>query len=336
MMLKTITALFFGLVLNVVYAQTNSRHQQTETEKQNQILYQALIDTRIFDRKRYSMQILLDAYYEIRGSVSVVLHNNVVEFFKSNTRESIKIVADDKSTEAIKLLNGNKTSLEIAKIVNISEHRLIELLTFLYKECLIHNSKMATFIRDNRYSHVLNFLADYLDDDDILQSFKKLQNSHVVIIGLGGVGSWVTLSLAKTGIENFTLIDNDNVEISNLNRSFYDDFDIGIKKIDAMQSKLIAINSHIKCNTIFKEFDSINLIEGVIKSVNNKDILVINCADKPNVDTTSSWLNKACLNTNTPYIIAGGYNLHLSLLGPTIIPFITACFECIQKQLMKK
>ncbi len=61
--------------------------------------------------------------------------------------------------------------------------------------------------------------------------------------------------------------------------------------------------------------------------------LVINASDHPNVDTTSEIIFKPCMDEEIPHIISGGYNLHLSLIGPTIIPNETACFKCIEKGL---
>lgn len=56
--------------------------------------------------------------------------------------------------------------------------------------------------------------------------------------------------------------------------------------------------------------------------------LIINCADEPNVDKTSRIVAEYAMEKRIPHIIGGGYNLHLTLIGQTIIPFQTACFEC--------
>ena len=56
--------------------------------------------------------------------------------------------------------------------------------------------------------------------------------------------------------------------------------------------------------------------------------LIINCADEPNVDKTSRIVAEYAMEKRIPHIIGGGYNLHLTLIGQTIIPFKTACFEC--------
>jgi len=63
---------------------------------------------------------------------------------------------------------------------------------------------------------------------------------------------------------------------------------------------------------------------------NCENKLVINCADYPNVDFTSQIINNVCVPLDIPFIISGGYNLHLSLLGPTVIPHKTACFDCMK------
>lgn len=52
------------------------------------------------------------------------------------------------------------------------------------------------------------------------ENCEKLKNSHITIVGLGGVGGYVAIMLARAGISNFTLIDFDKVEESNINRQY--------------------------------------------------------------------------------------------------------------------
>ena len=49
-------------------------------------------------------------------------------------------------------------------------------------------------------------------------AFEKLQQSHICIIGIGGVGSWAAESLARTGVGQITLIDHDDIAESNINQ----------------------------------------------------------------------------------------------------------------------
>lgn len=75
-------------------------------------------------------------------------------------------------------------------------------------------------------------------------SFKS--DIHIALIGCGGTGSNVGLCLASSGIKKFTLIDYDNVQISNLNRQFaYDSADIGKSKVQCLKDKLLRINAEV-------------------------------------------------------------------------------------------
>ena len=47
---------------------------------------------------------------------------------------------------------------------------------------------------------------------------EKLKNAHVMLFGLGGVGSYAAEALARAGVGKLTLIDNDEISVSNLNR----------------------------------------------------------------------------------------------------------------------
>ncbi len=50
------------------------------------------------------------------------------------------------------------------------------------------------------------------------EKFNKLQNSHVLIVGLGGVGSYAAEQICRAGVGKITLIDSDSIKESNLNR----------------------------------------------------------------------------------------------------------------------
>ena len=64
---------------------------------------------------------------------------------------------------------------------------------------------------------------------------KKLQNSHVAIFGLGGIGGYVGEALVRSGIGSFDLIDDDKICLTNLNRQIIATFDtVGQYKTDAV------------------------------------------------------------------------------------------------------
>ncbi len=96
---------------------------------------------------------------------------------------------------------------------------------------------------------------------------KLLINSHVSIIGLGGLGGGVCEILARTGVGNLTLIDGDSFEKSNLNRQILSTENlIGTPKAMAAADRVHAINSSIEVNQIIKYADDSNLYDLIKKS----------------------------------------------------------------------
>ena len=83
------------------------------------------------------------------------------------------------------------------------------------------------------------------------QAFNILKNSHFCVIGIGGVGSWVAESLARTGIGEITLIDHDDIAASNINRQIHSLSDtIEKSKVEVMASRIRQINPDCKVNII--------------------------------------------------------------------------------------
>ena len=71
----------------------------------------------------------------------------------------------------------------------------------------------------------------------------EIRRSHVVVVGLGGVGSWAAEALARSGIQRITLIDMDHVTESNINRQIQAlSTTLGVSKIDAMAQRIALIN----------------------------------------------------------------------------------------------
>lgn len=79
----------------------------------------------------------------------------------------------------------------------------------------------------------------------------KLQHSHVMIFGLGGVGSYVVEGLVRAGIENISIVDKDIVDITNINRQLIADTStIGQPKVIAEKERILKINPNANINTI--------------------------------------------------------------------------------------
>ncbi len=76
---------------------------------------------------------------------------------------------------------------------------------------------------------------------------RAIQHSHVVVVGLGGVGSWAAEALARSGVGRLTLIDLDHVAESNINRQIQAlDQTVGMAKVQAMRERIAHI--HAQCD----------------------------------------------------------------------------------------
>ena len=86
------------------------------------------------------------------------------------------------------------------------------------------------------------------------ENLKKLQQKHVAVFGLGGVGSYVVEGLVRAGIGKFTLIDFDKVDVSNINRQIIaTKKTVGRYKVDVEEERIKVINPNAKVIT-YKEF----------------------------------------------------------------------------------
>jgi tRNA A37 threonylcarbamoyladenosine dehydratase len=84
----------------------------------------------------------------------------------------------------------------------------------------------------------------------------RIRAAHVVVVGVGGVGSWTVEALARSGVGRLTLIDLDNVAESNINRQIHAlDDTVGMAKVEAMRQRIAHINPDcvVTCHEEFVE-----------------------------------------------------------------------------------
>lgn len=85
---------------------------------------------------------------------------------------------------------------------------------------------------------------------------KKLMDSHVMVIGLGGVGSWAAEMLARSGVGTLTLVDFDEVCITNFNRQLHAlQGSVGTQKATAVAERLAKINPSAKIIPVLRFFN---------------------------------------------------------------------------------
>ena len=100
---------------------------------------------------------------------------------------------------------------------------------------------------------------------------KKILNSRVLVIGMGGLGCPVAEFLTRSGIGSIGIVDHDLVSLSNIHRqNLYDEKDLGKSKVNVAQKKLQNINSKTKINIFNFKLDK----KKFIKIIKNYDYIV--------------------------------------------------------------
>lgn len=130
------------------------------------------------------------------------------------------------------------------------------------------------------------------------EAISKLKNAHVAIFGVGGVGGYVAEALARSGVGKLTLIDNDKVSESNINRQIIALCStVGKYKVEVMKERIADINPDAKvfCHKCFYlpgeenelEFSGFSYIVDAIDTVTGKIGLVME-GEKNNIPVISS------------------------------------------------
>ena len=124
---------------------------------------------------------------------------------------------------------------------------------------------------------------------------QRLLESHVLIIGLGGLGSPVAMYLAAAGIGQITLTDFDEVELSNLQRQIaHGHPDIGSSKVVSASKTLKALNPEVEVFTVNKRLEG----DALLAAVRSADVVI----DASDNFATRFAINQACSLENTPLV----------------------------------
>lgn len=160
--------------------------------------------------------------------------------------------------------------------------------------------------------------------DDAVAIQKRLCDSCVCVIGLGGTGSHLALTLASIGVENLILADFDRIELSNTSRQvLYNENDVGKYKVDVAAEKLKQYNSRLNIITHNVHIQS----EQDLAFLNGQKIdLLILCADTPR-GKIQYMVDRVAQKNSIPWFCYGPYQPSQILVGPYIIPGKTKSYE---------
>lgn len=123
------------------------------------------------------------------------------------------------------------------------------------------------------------------------EGIDKLEKSNVIVFGVGGVGSFATEALVRAGIGNITIVDFDNVDVTNINRQIPAlHSTVGKLKVDVMKERLLDINPNLNIRTVAEKYnkettdeiliEDYDYVIDAIDMVTSKILLVEECNKK--------------------------------------------------------
>lgn len=270
----------------------------------------------------------------LRPDISVVPYpgNRIVLYVEDG--QSTFVDCDDLDVKSVGAAMLRGTTLdELGKLSSCgvptaesqsAAHELVEQLTdagLLQRRGITHSLSPA---EKTRFASVISYFSRFESPQDSrFDKFERLRASHVLLIGLGGLGASTLCHLLSTGVGRITAVDSDKVEESNLARqTFYAETDIGSSKVEAAARNAERLSSFTNFSALDRRISGHNDITDIVRDYGKFD-LIIQAADSPIWDLTK-WIAKAAMETGIP-------SLHCSYLGvgPLYIPGHTACPACM-------
>ncbi len=176
-----------------------------------------------------------------------------------------------------------------------------------------------------RYDRQLAYFSD-ARPGEAAELQRRLTRARVAIVGVGGLGTWTAAALACSGVGHLTLVDDDRVELSNLNRQFlYRTSDVGRLKVEAAADALTAFDPALRSRALAERVAGIEDAERVVAGHD----FVVELADWPPQDL-SRWLDAACWPAGIPRITAALFPPRMRL-GPIYVRGSTPCLDCQER-----
>ena len=169
---------------------------------------------------------------------------------------------------------------------------------------------------------LLRYSRHLLLDDIGIEGQQRLLDSHALIVGAGGLGSPVALYLASAGVGQITLVDDDTVDLTNLQRQImHTEARVGQPKVASAEAAIGALNPGVRVRTVAQRADEAQLTELAAAA----DI-VLDCTDN---FATRQALNRACVATGRPLVsgAAIGFDGQISVYDPRRAA--SPCYACV-------
>mgnify|MGYP006278061929 CR=1 FL=1 len=171
-------------------------------------------------------------------------------------------------------------------------------------------------------AQLLRYSRHILLDELGVEGQQRLLDSHALILGAGGLGSPVAMYLAASGVGRITLIDDDEVDLTNLQRQIaHTTSRVGQPKVTSAREAMLALNPQVQVDTLQSRADEAALMQLVA----NVDV-VIDCCDN---FATRHAVNRACVAHAVPLVSGAVIRLDGQLTTYDTRHTSSPCYACL-------
>jgi tRNA threonylcarbamoyladenosine dehydratase len=147
-----------------------------------------------------------------------------------------------------------------------------------------------------------------------IEELQKIQQAHICVVGIGGVGSWVVEALARSGVGRLSLIDGDDISRSNVNRQCHTmESTIGKMKTEVMKQRVLDINPECFVQTEQQYLNGDNIFDLLLAETSQPFDCVIDAIDRIKYKALMIYF---CKRNKLPVVTTGGAG---GLLDPSQI-----------------
>lgn len=237
----------------------------------------------------------------------------------------------------LEVIDGSNTEDAIIRILSdeYTVDQVQQTLTFAWTRNLIKEVAEKDVIQSQGLGkwdrQIRNFTnLSGVGDDEAVSFHTQLAGSHVVVLGVGGVGGYVASAAAMMGIGRLTVVDFDTIELSNTSRQvLYTEADLGRSKLDVAVEELIRRAPDSSIIAVDREIvDDISMRQMLDQAVTQNgsiDLLIV-CADQPR-GQIAHIVDRACVDTKTSYLMCGPHDFSWASVGPLVVPGVTASYS---------
>jgi len=169
---------------------------------------------------------------------------------------------------------------------------------------------------------LLRYSRHILLDEVGIEGQQRLLDSHVLIVGAGGLGSPVALYLAASGVGQITIADHDVVELTNLQRQIaHTTARLGQPKVQSASQAMLALNPDVRVSALAHKLDTAQL-DALVPTVQ----VVVDCCD--NFDTRQA-VNAACVTHKVPLVSGAAVRLDGQLAVYDARDDTSPCYACL-------